>query len=310
MHHHLLSQRPGQQPPNRRRLLGALALVCWPWGAGQAAGAAPRPQASFPPAPPAPFPWPPQLAREAPEGVDPQGFLVSEKLDGVRALWDGQTLRFRSGRPIAAPAWFTAALPAHALDGELWSGRGRFDAVSGMVRRRQPVDADWRALRYAVFDLPAAAGPFAERAAWLQQWAASAAPPHCLAVQQWALPSRQALQRRLQAVVQAGGEGLMLHRASALWLPGRSGQVLKLKPLHDAEATVVGHQAGRGRHAGRLGALRVRSDAGVVFEIGTGFSDAERTRPPAPGTRISYTHRGYTPAGVPRFASFLRVRED
>jgi DNA ligase-1 len=110
--------------------------------------------------------------------------------------------------------------------------------------------------------------------------------------------------------MQAGGEGLMLHRASAPWLPGRSGQVLKLKPLHDAEATVVGHQAGRGRHEGRLGALRVRSDAGVVFEIGTGFSDAERARPPATGTRISYTHRGYTPTGVPRFASFLRVRDD
>jgi DNA ligase-1 len=102
----------------------------------------------------------------------------------------------------------------------------------------------------------------------------------------------------------------MLHRASAQWQPGRSGQVLKLKPLHDAEATVLGHQPGRGRHAGRLGALRVRSDKGVVFEIGTGFSDAERADPPAAGRRVSYTHRGYTAGGVPRFASFLRVRED
>jgi DNA ligase-1 len=289
---------------HRRQLLALLGAACWcgtearPRGDATAAG------------PDRPLPWPPQLASEAPDDVDPQGFLVSEKLDGVRALWDGQTLRFRSGRPIAAPAWFTGALPPQPLDGELWAGRGRFDLASGTVRRLQPEDADWRALRYAVFDLPAAPGGFAERAARLQRWAEGAAPPHCSAVKQQVVPGRQALQRQLQAVVQAGGEGLVLHRASAHWQPGRSGQVLKLKPLHDAEATVLGHQPGQGRHAGRLGALRVRNDAGAVFEIGTGFSDAERAQPPAVGTRVTFTHRGHTPGGVPRFASFVRVRED
>ncbi len=302
--HHLLHPSPCEpaRATSRRQCLTWLAAACGPWAFSKASAEA---------APPGePRSWLPQLAREAPDDVDPQGFLVSEKLDGVRALWDGQTLRFRSGRPIAAPAWFTQGLPAHALDGELWAGRGRFDAVSGTVRRALPIDADWRAVRYAVFDLPGAAGSFTERAARLHAWAASAALPHCLAVQQQLLPSRRALQRQLQAVVQAGGEGLMLHRANARWQPGRSGQVLKLKPLHDAEATVLGHQPGQGRHAGRLGALRVRSDSGVVFEIGTGFSDKQRMHPPALGARISYTHRGTTPSGVPRFASFLRVRED
>ncbi len=302
MHHHPSPVHLRCQTPTRRHLLSTLAAACWPWGMGHAADTA-TPAGARPA-------WPPQLAREAPADVDPQGFLVSEKLDGVRALWDGHTLRFRSGRPIAAPAWFTQALPAQALDGELWAGRGRFDAVSGTVRRKQPIDGDWRALRYAVFDLPGAAGPFAERTAQLQAWAAAAALPHCLAIAQERLPDRRALRRRLDAVVQAGGEGLMLHRAGAAWLPGRSGQLLKLKPLFDAEATVVGHQPGQGRHVGRLGALRVRADTGVVFEIGTGFSDAERADPPALGVRVSYTYRGTTPGGVPRFASFLRVRED
>ena len=123
------------------------------------------------------------------------------------------------------------------------------------------------------------------------------------------LDSPQALQRRLDEVVAAGGEGLMLHRADALYETGRSASLLKLKPLHDAEARVIGHVAGRGRHAGRMGALRVRSPAGVDFLLGTGFSDAERESPPPLGSWVTFTHRGFTADGVPRFASFLRVRE-
>jgi DNA ligase-1 len=248
------------------------------------------------------------LGRDAPPDVDPAGWLVSEKLDGVRALWDGRHLRFRSGQPVSAPAWFTARLPAEPLDGELWLGRGLFDALSGAVRRLQPLDGEWRALRYCVFDQPGANGPFAERAARLQALARSVAWPPLVAVAQQRLADRQALAARLADVVQGGGEGLMLHRADAVWQPGRSDALLKLKPMHDAEAVVIGHVAGRGRHAGRLGALRVRGEDGREFLLGTGFSDHERETPPPPGTVVTYRYRGSTAGGVPRFASFLRVR--
>jgi len=86
--------------------------------------------------------------------------------------------------------------------------------------------------------------------------------------------------------------------------------LLKLKPLHDAEAVVIGHVPGQGKHAGRLGALRVRNEDGAEFLIGTGFSDAQRAEPPPTGVLVTYTHRGSTASGVPRFASFLRVRDD
>ncbi len=247
------------------------------------------------------------LAQDAPANVDPAGFLVSEKFDGVRALWDGNRLRFRSGLPVPAPAWFTARLPPVPLDGELWFGRGRFEALMGAVRRLSADDAEWRELRFMVFELPGAAGGFSARAAHIAALARRTNWPQLVAVEQIAVASRLQLQHRFEAVVRGGGEGLMLHRADAPYETGRSRSLLKLKPLHDAEATVVSHQAGRGKHAGRMGALRVRTDEGVEFLIGTGFSDVQRESPPQIGAIVTFTHRGSTEAGVPRFASFLRV---
>ena len=252
-------------------------------------------------------PPPLMLAREAPDDVDPAGFLVSEKLDGVRAVWDGGRLRFRSGRPVPAPAWFVARLPDEPLDGELWLGRGRFEALSGLVRRAEPDDAGWRSLRYACFDQPGLPGAFAARAARLAALARESGAFE--AVEQRRVGSAAELRRWLREVVDGGGEGLVLHHAESAWRPGRSGALLKLKPAHDAEAVVVGHLGGRGRLDGMLGALRVRRADGAEFLIGTGFSDAQRAAPPALGSVVSYTHRGTTAGGLPRFASFVRVRE-
>ena len=247
------------------------------------------------------------LAREWPADADPAGFLVSEKLDGVRALWDGQSLRFRSGRSIAAPAWFTTRLPAQPLDGELWLGRGRFEVLSGLVRQHQPDDTGWSAIQYQVFELPAAAGAFADRALALQTLCGRTGWPALQAVAHTPVASRAALAQRLAEVVAAGGEGLVLHHADAPQATGRSPYLFKHKPLHDAEAQVLAHLAGRGRFAGQMGALQVRTDDGVDLAVGTGFSDADRQQPPAIGARITFTHRGFTVGGVPRFASYLRA---
>jgi len=248
------------------------------------------------------------LAKYWQSGVDPGAFLVSEKLDGVRAFWDGHTLRFRSGRRIAAPDWFTSALPATALDGELWLGRGSFDRLSGMVRRNTPVDAEWRELHYMIFDLPGATDDFALRAQRLHQVVINARQPWLQVVVQQRVPDAAALQALLRQTVQDGGEGLVLHRANALWSPGRSDALLKLKPMPDEDARVVAHLPGKGRNQGHMGALLLEMSNGQRFALGTGFADAQRVDPPPVGSLVTYRYRDRTPKGLPRFASFLRMR--
>lgn len=240
---------------------------------------------------------------------DPAAYWVSEKLDGVRAWWDGQTLFFRSGRPIAAPAWFLAGLPQRAVDGELWLGRGRFDALSAIVRRQQPVDTEWRQVRYLLFELPGAPGTFSERLVQLQSLAAAGDHPGWEVLEQFRVADRGALQQRLAAILAAGGEGLMLHRADAPYRSGRDPALLKVKAWLDGEARVIGHEPGRGRHAGRLGALRVETADGRRFRLGSGLSDADRAHPPAIGSTVTYRYRELNRNGLPRFATYWRPAE-
>jgi DNA ligase-1 len=247
------------------------------------------------------------LAKPWQDGLNPADYLVSEKMDGVRALWNGSVLTFRSGRPIAAPDWFRAALPRSPIDGELWGGHNSFERVSGVVRKATAVDSEWRTLRYMVFDAPLPDVAFAQRAKRVGELLAGAAKPWLQAVAQTRVADSASLQRLLRVVVQTGGEGLMLHRLDGLWMAGRSDALRKLKPAPDEEGVVIGHLPGAGKYQGRMGALLVEAPDGQRFALGTGFSDALRANPPPLGSVVTYRYRGRTATGLPRFASFLRL---
>ncbi len=249
------------------------------------------------------------LAKVATVDIDPTPYLISEKYDGVRALWDGQTLRSRAGNVFAAPAWWLAKLPKQSLDGELWIGRGQFEKLSGFVRKTTPQDEEWRQIKYMIFELPDAPGTFAERYEQIKRIVVEARFPQLVAVEQFRLPDNAALKAKLAEIVRAGGEGLMLHRADAPYITGRNDALLKLKPLDDAEATVIGYVPGKGKYEGKMGALKVETADGKRFQIGTGFTAAVRANPPAIGALVTYTYHGLTKNRLPRFASFLRVRE-
>lgn len=241
--------------------------------------------------------------------TNPADYWISEKYDGVRAIWDGHELRFRSGRRVPAPSWFVEGLPVQALDGELWFGRDRFDDLSAFVRRNEPDDAEWRQIKYMIFELPGAPGTFTERIADMQRLVAASRLPNLEAVPQFRIGDRKALKRRLEEIVKDGGEGLMLHRADAPYHGGRSDDLLKLKPYQDAEARVIGHEPGKGRFAGLTGALKMETQDGRHFRLGTGLTDAARRNPPPVGSLVTYRYQSLTPKGLPRFPRYWRVRE-
>lgn len=249
------------------------------------------------------------LANVYRRGMPLADYWVSEKYDGVRGYWDGRQLWTRGGEPIAAPAWFTAPLPATPLDGELWAGRGQFEQALSTVRSQTPVDAAWRAMRFMVFDLPAEPGPFDQRLVALRRLLPVPGAPWVVPVPQQRASTHAALQARLDKTVREGGEGLMLHRGASLYRSERNDDLLKFKPYDDAEARVVGHVAGKGRHMGRMGALLVETGEGLRFRLGGGFTDAQRGTPPPLGALVTYRYNGLNASGVPRFARFVRVRE-
>lgn len=237
-----------------------------------------------------------------------QNYWISEKLDGVRAFWNGANFVSRQGNVFHAPVWFTRVLPKIELDGELWLGRGKFDQLSGLVRRDSPDDTDWQNIKFMIFELPNHAGSFDERLKRLKEIVADINAPHIQLVEQFKIANHEALNKKLDELVEQGAEGLMLHLASSLYKSGRSDDLLKLKKYMDAEAVVIGHLPGKGKYKGMLGSLEVETVDKRRFKIGSGFSDKERNNPPAIGSTITYKYFGLTGKGIPRFASFIRVR--
>ena len=257
-----------------------------------------------------PHALPPTLAQSYHPGIDVQAYWVSEKYDGVRALWTGEQLLSRQGLPLRPPAWFTAGWPRTALDGELWAGRGRFAQVQAVVASTQADDSAWRSLRYMVFDMPQQLGPFHARLPQLQHTVAAIGQPWVQAAAHWRVASHTELRAQLQRIEAQGGEGLMLRHDAAPYRGGRSDDLLKVKSFDDAEATVVAHLPGQGRYAGQTGALLVEMPNGQRFRLGSGLNAAQRRTPPAVGSTVTYRFNGYHASGLPRFARFWRVRTE
>ncbi|GIU43048.1 ATP-dependent DNA ligase [Shewanella sairae] len=234
-------------------------------------------------------------------------YLISEKLDGVRGYWDGKNLYSRSGRIIAAPDWFVQHFPKYPLDGELWIKRGAFEQVSAIIRKTKATDTEWSRVLFMVFDLPTETTPFASRYKKAEN-ELTGVSAYLQVIKQYSLTTTGVLDADLQAIIELGGEGLMLHKKTAFYQAGRSQDIVKLKPFYDAEAVVIAHNEGKGKFSGMLGALVVENQDGKVFKLGSGLSNEQRLNPPKVGSLVTYKYYGLTQKGTPRFASFLRVR--
>jgi DNA ligase-1 len=253
---------------------------------------------------------PPILLAESWDGVaNLAGWWMSEKLDGVRAYWTGKGFLSRQGNVYHAPDWFVQGLPDVPLDGELWLGRKMFQRAVSIVRRQDKNDL-WKDIRFLVFDAPALDQEFERRMDFVRKTIEKYRPGYAQPHSQELCKDIDHLQKELARVESLGGEGLMLRQPGSRYAAGRSTTLLKVKTFHDAEARVIGHEPGAGRHKGRLGALLVEMANGTKFAVGTGFSDAERSNPPPIGSTITYRFQELSDGGVPRFPSYVSVRKD
>jgi len=249
------------------------------------------------------------LAHKWEMDLDLTNWWMSEKLDGVRAYWDGTQFISRLGNVFHAPDWFIADLPKTPLDGELWGGRKTFQKTVGIVKR-QDKPPEWKTIRYLVFDAPKHGGTFEERLKHLEEVALEGKLQYARMHPHQICRDVPHLKEELAKVEALGGEGLMLRKPGSKYEAGRSFTLLKVKTFHDAEAKVIDHVAGMGKHKGRLGALLVELEDGTRFNVGTGFSDKEREDPPEVGTIITFRYQELSDGGVPRFPSYVGLAID
>lgn len=235
-------------------------------------------------------------------GQNVAGWAMSEKLDGVRAYWDGRRLLSRQDHPFTPPPGFVRDFPPFPLDGELYSRRGAFEQISAAVRS---ANGNWNGIKLHVFDVPQASGNLYQRLALVERHLAAHPRANIAVIRQTPVRNIEHARQFLRQIEAQGGEGVMLRNPAPPYHGGRSSNLLKLKSAHDAECTVTAHYPGKGRNAGLLGAVSCRNELDE-FRIGSGFKDADRRNPPPVGSRITYKYRGFTAKGTPRFATYLR----
>ncbi|CAF1191503.1 unnamed protein product [Rotaria sordida] len=247
------------------------------------------------------------------EDIDPTGWWMSEKLDGVRAYWNGSNFYSRQGNLFHVPDFFKVSLPKVPLDGEIWCGRGLFQKCISIVKKQanKVVPDDYKLLTYLIFDAPSHGGKYEDRVKWLQDnipqdddkcYATVVGIKKC--------QNLADLKKCLTDVTAAGGEGIMLRKPGSHYENKRSSTLLKVKTFYDEEALVIGHKPGKGNCTGMLGALECELPNGKRFDVGSGFNMDQRRKPPKIGSVITFKFQELSNSGSPRFPVFLRMRTD
>jgi len=241
------------------------------------------------------------------ESQDVTGWLMSEKLDGMRAIWDGHTLKSRQGNNIAAPQWFLDGLPPFEIDGELWTKRSDFENVMSIVRQQVPDDR-WQTISYNIFEVPNQSGGLLARLSVLENYLNEHQQAFLRIIPQTPVTSSKQLKSDLEKFTALGGEGLVVRKPETRYHSGRSADDLKVKQYQDAECTVIDYKEGQGKYVGKTGALHCQLLSGLAFYIGSGLSDQQREFPPEIGSVITFKYYGFTKNDIPRFPVFMRVR--
>ena len=233
------------------------------------------------------------------------GWVMSEKLDGIRAYWNGKNLISRGGKIIYAPKWFTKGYPPFEIDGELWTKRGDFENISSIVRDKIPSD-EWKTIGHYIFEVPNAKGGLFDRLLKVEPYVGR----YIKNIKQIPIKNKKHLESFLKEIEKKGGEGLVVRDPNAAYINKRTSKALKVKTFQDAECKVIGYTKGKGKYKDVIGAIQCQLENGMQFKIGTGLSDALRKVPPAIGSEVTFKYQRFTKYGKPRFPVFLRAREE
>jgi DNA ligase-1 len=235
------------------------------------------------------------------------GWLMSEKLDGIRGYWNGKNLLTKKGKIIYAPTWFTKDLPKFELDGELWTKRNDFENIQNIIMDKTP-SKDWTKITYNIFEVPNTKGNFLKRLEKINLWLEKNSINHLKVIKQIKVKDKEQLNIFLEEIISKKGEGIIIKNPTQDYHTGRSPHILKVKKVQDMEGVVIDINISEKTKV--LKSLVVKLKNGIVFNLGTGFNKKERESHAKIGDIITFKYYGFTKYGKPKFASFLRVRKD
>lgn len=248
------------------------------------------------------------------DGRDISGWVMSQKYDGVRAIWDGKKLKSRQGKEFCAPQSFISQLPPFSIDGELFAGRGSFEKAASITAR---CDEDWGELTYLIFDAPEAKGDLPTRLAPLKDFLAKNQGSQIKIIEQIKIKSTKEAFAYLDKITADGGEGIVVRDPKAPYKDGRQSSIMKLKKFYDAECEVLSIKPRKDDNS-VVGSVECRDMAGKnTFKIGSGFGSLKICKTTAlkenclkTGDIITYKYQNLTKNAKPRFGVFLRKRTD
>ena len=180
------------------------------------------------------------------------GWVMSEKLDGIRGYWDGKHLLSKQGNIINAPKWFIKNYPPFAIDGELWTKRGNFNNISSIVRDKTP-SKKWKQIKHYIFDVPNTKGNLFNRLNKLKLYLKSHPNTPIVIIPQIKIKNKKEMLQFLRNIEKQGGEGIVVRNPNIPYQRKRSNQILKVKSFFDDECKIVGYTNGKGKYQNLIG---------------------------------------------------------
>lgn len=270
------------------------------------------------------------LSIESSQNINFNNFVMSEKLDGVRAIFDRKTIKTRSGRKICPPQFWLKEfenLNEIKLDGELWIARGKFGEISSAVAKFSGDKCDnnnksdiWQEISYNIFDSDICENKSIKNCEKILKEKFKNFK-YIKIIEQKEAKNKENIDKFFNEIIKKGGEGIILRENLPKDFNNRI--AYKYKPFYDAECIVKEHIKGKGKNSGKLGSIlcemnikdlpqfRDSIESQIInFKIGTGFNETQRKNPPKIGEKIQFRYNELTKNNIPRFAVFIRIRNE